>query len=82
MKHDLTQMTAAQLGKLYAKAKASPVDTMKAVLARSENVNPILNAFCKVDAEAALAAERVTRQRARTNRQHSALATSSNRVCR
>src|SRR5205823_3282693 len=41
MTHDLTQMTAAQLGKLYAKRKASPVEAMKAVLARSEKINPI-----------------------------------------
>lgn len=63
MKHDLTQMTAAQLGKLYARGKASPVETMKAVLARGETVNPILNAFCFVDAEAALAAARASERR-------------------
>ncbi|HYD07280.1 MAG TPA: amidase [Reyranella sp.] len=63
MKHDLTQMTAAELGKLYAKGKASPVETMKAVLARSEAVNPVLNAFCLVDADAALAVARASERR-------------------
>ena len=33
---DLTQLTAAELSKLYRKGKASPVETMKAVLARTE----------------------------------------------
>jgi aspartyl-tRNA(Asn)/glutamyl-tRNA(Gln) amidotransferase subunit A len=63
MKHDLTQMTAAQLGRLYAKGKASPVEAIKAVLARTEAVNPILNAFCKVDADSALAAARASERR-------------------
>jgi aspartyl-tRNA(Asn)/glutamyl-tRNA(Gln) amidotransferase subunit A len=63
MKHDLTQRTAAQLGKLYAKGKASPVETLKAVLARSATVNPVLNALCIVDAEPALAAARASEQR-------------------
>src|SRR3954471_13766134 len=63
MTHDLTQMTAAQLGKLYGKGKASPVEAMKAVLARTEKVNPILNAFCRVDTEAALAAARASERR-------------------
>ena len=63
MTQDLTQMTAAQLGKLYAKGKASPVETMKAVLARTETVNLILNAFCRVDAEAALAQARASERR-------------------
>ena len=31
---------------LYAKGKASPVETMKAVLARAEKVNPTINALC------------------------------------
>src|SRR3954467_7349693 len=63
MTHDLTQMTAAHLGKLYAKGKASPVETMKAVLARTEAINPILNAFCKVDTEEALRAARASERR-------------------
>ncbi|WP_428674497.1 amidase [Reyranella sp.] len=63
MTHDLTQMTATHLGKLYARGKASPVETMKAVLARTEAVNPVLNAFCKVDTEEALRAARASERR-------------------
>lgn len=63
MKNDLTQMTAAELVKLYARGKASPVETMKAVLARTETVNRVLNAFCTVDGEASLAAARASEKR-------------------
>lgn len=63
MSHDLTQMTAAHLSRLYAKGKASPVETMKAVLARSEAVNPVINAFCRVDAEESLKAARASERR-------------------
>ena len=61
--HDLTQATAAQLGRLYARGKASPVETMKAVLARTESVNPILNCFTQVDAEGALKSARASERR-------------------
>jgi len=63
MNPDLTQMTATELGKLYAKGKASPVEAMTAVLARTEQVNPILNAFCLVDTDAALASARASERR-------------------
>ena len=46
---DLTQLTAAELSRLYRKGKASPVETMKAVLARTDKVNPVINCFCRVD---------------------------------
>ncbi len=60
---DLTQLTAARLGKLYAGGKASPVEAMKAVLARSETLNPILNCFVRVDADESLAAARASEKR-------------------
>lgn len=60
---DLTQLTAAQLSRLYGKAKASPVETMKAVLARTAKVNPVINALCHVDADRALAAARASERR-------------------
>jgi aspartyl-tRNA(Asn)/glutamyl-tRNA(Gln) amidotransferase subunit A len=63
MKHDLTQMTAVQLGKLYGKGKASPVEVMKAVLARVDAVNPIINALCVIDGETALAAAKASERR-------------------
>ena len=70
---DLTQTTAAELGRLYAKGKASPVETMKAVLKRAETVNRLLNAFCKVDGEAALAAARASEKRWKKGKPLSAL---------
>ncbi|MFZ5782154.1 MAG: amidase [Pseudomonadota bacterium] len=60
---DLTQLTAAQLSRLYAKAKASPVETMKAVLARTAKVNPVINALCHLDEDRALAAARASERR-------------------
>ncbi|CAN5676277.1 amidase [soil metagenome] len=60
---DLTQATAAKLSRLYGKGKASPVETMKAVLARTDKVNPIINALRHVDAEAAMKAARQSERR-------------------
>ena len=42
---DLTQLSAAELSRLYRKGKASPAEPMKAVLARTEKINPLINAF-------------------------------------
>jgi aspartyl-tRNA(Asn)/glutamyl-tRNA(Gln) amidotransferase subunit A len=61
--NDLTQATAADLGKLYAKGKASPVETIKAVLKRAEAINGRINALCHIDAEAALAAAKASEKR-------------------
>ncbi len=63
MTDDLTQFSAARLSRLYAKGKLSPVETMKAVLARVDKVNPTLNALCVVDADAALKAARASEKR-------------------
>jgi aspartyl-tRNA(Asn)/glutamyl-tRNA(Gln) amidotransferase subunit A len=63
MKHDLTQMTAAELGRHYAKGKVSPVEVMKAVLARADEVNPTINALCVIDGEAALTAAKASERR-------------------
>ncbi|HTR87951.1 MAG TPA: amidase [Reyranella sp.] len=63
MSKDLAQMTAAHLARLYAKGKASPVEAMKAVLARTEAVNPTISAFRHVDTEAALTAARLSERR-------------------
>lgn len=60
---DLTQASAAHLSKLYARGKASPVETMKAVLARTEKLNPRLNCFARVDGEQSLAAARASEKR-------------------
>ncbi len=60
---DLTQMTAAKLSRLYGKGKASPVETLKAVLARTAKVNPTLNALRLVDGAAAMKAARASERR-------------------
>ena len=63
MTDDLTQASAARLSKLYRQGKASPVETMKAVLARAEKINPLINALTRVDAGAALKAARASERR-------------------
>ncbi len=63
MTDDLTQISAARLSRLYAKGKLSPVEAMKAVLARADMVNPTINALCLVDADRALAAARASERR-------------------
>jgi aspartyl-tRNA(Asn)/glutamyl-tRNA(Gln) amidotransferase subunit A len=58
MTSDPTQLTATELLRLYRSGQASPVEVTQAVLARIDKLNPQLNAFCLVDADAALAAAR------------------------
>lgn len=60
---DLNQLTAAELSRLYRKGKASPIETMKAVLARTDRVNPLINAFCRVDAKEAMKRARASERR-------------------
>jgi aspartyl-tRNA(Asn)/glutamyl-tRNA(Gln) amidotransferase subunit A len=60
---DLTQMTAARLSRLYRRGKVSPVETMKAVLARTTKINPTINAFVRVDAKESLAVARASEKR-------------------
>ena len=63
MASDLTQASAVELGRLYRAKTASPVETITAVLARAEAVNPTLNALTLVDTETALAAARASEAR-------------------
>ncbi|MCF8533830.1 MAG: amidase [Reyranella sp.] len=63
MTQDLTQITAAGLARLYAKGKASPVETMTAVLARTEEINPAINALTIVEGKKSLAAARAAEKR-------------------
>ena len=63
MTDDLTQQSAARLATLYRKGKASPVETMKAVLARAEKLQPAINAFTRVDGREALKAARASERR-------------------
>lgn len=60
---DLTQLTASELLDLYRRGEASPVEAMQQVLDRVERVDPIINAFILVDAEAGLAAARASEAR-------------------
>ena len=49
---------ATELVPLIRRRKVSPLELMKAVLARIERVNPPLNAYCTLAADQALAAAR------------------------
>ena len=59
----LTTCTATELLALYRAKAASPVEATQAVLARIARLNPQLNAFCLVDAAAALQAARASEAR-------------------
>jgi aspartyl-tRNA(Asn)/glutamyl-tRNA(Gln) amidotransferase subunit A len=52
---DLTQCTATELLDRYRRREASPVEATEAVLARIERLDRVLNAFCLVDGERAVA---------------------------
>ena len=62
----LTELTATELLALYRSGQASPVEATRAVLERIERLNPRLNAFCLVDADAALASARASELRWRS----------------
>src|SRR4026208_2395363 len=51
---DLCWMPAAEVASAVKRRKLSPVEVMKAVLARIERVNPRLNAFVTLTADQAL----------------------------
>jgi len=55
---EIGQMSASALVEAYRSKRLSPVEAVRAVLARLERLDPKLNAFCLVDAEGALAAAR------------------------
>ena len=59
----LAEFTATELLRAYRNGTASPVEATQAVLARIERLNPQLNAFCLVDAEAALQQARASEAR-------------------
>jgi len=59
----LTDCTATDLLALYRSGAASPVEATQAVLQRIAQLNPQLNAFCLVDADAALASARASEAR-------------------
>jgi aspartyl-tRNA(Asn)/glutamyl-tRNA(Gln) amidotransferase subunit A len=59
---DLAFKPATELTGLIRSRKLSPVELTRAVLERIERLNPTLNAFCTVTAEAALAAAHAAEQ--------------------
>ena len=60
---DLTSLNATDLLALYGAGQASPTEATQAVLARIERLNPVLNAFCHVAPEAALASAAASTER-------------------
>ena len=67
---DLADCTASELLQLYKSGQASPVEATQAVLARIDQVNPRLNAFCLVAHEAALQAAKASEARWQRFRQN------------
>src|SRR4029450_10058555 len=59
---DLTFTPATELAALIRAKKLSPVELTRAVLDRIERLNPVVNAFCTVTADLALAAAREAEQ--------------------
>ena len=51
---ELTALTASELLSSYAAREVSPVEVTRAVLERIERVDPLINAFCVVDADRAM----------------------------
>lgn len=60
---DFTVCTAAELGDLYQKGSASPVTVAEQILAKIEQLNPIINAFCFTDPDTTLAQARASESR-------------------
>ncbi|WP_151476470.1 amidase [Streptomyces albicerus] len=60
---ELTELTAVRLVEGYRKGEFSPVDVARAALRRAEEVQPAVNAFVRLDAEAALAQARDSDER-------------------
>jgi aspartyl-tRNA(Asn)/glutamyl-tRNA(Gln) amidotransferase subunit A len=60
---DLADCSAVALLRLYRSGQASPVEATRAVLARIERFNPVLNAFCHLAPDQALASARASEAR-------------------
>ena len=57
-REDLSYLSAAELAALIRSRQVSPVEIMRATLARIEGVQPVLNVFITVCADQAMAASR------------------------
>ena len=69
---DLTQCTVEQLLTLFRGGAVSPVQVTQEVLQRIQRINPLINAFCLVDEEAALASARISEKRWLAHRRNAA----------
>ncbi|MCB1814085.1 MAG: amidase, partial [Candidatus Competibacteraceae bacterium] len=63
MTTELALMTASELLLQYRRKTISPVDAVRAALARIDQFNSQVNAYCLVDEDGALAAARASEQR-------------------
>jgi aspartyl-tRNA(Asn)/glutamyl-tRNA(Gln) amidotransferase subunit A len=64
---DLTRLTATELSGLYQSGAVSPVAVAHQVLAKIEQLNPVINAFCFTDPDTTLAQARASEQRWQQN---------------
>jgi aspartyl-tRNA(Asn)/glutamyl-tRNA(Gln) amidotransferase subunit A len=60
---DLAYLSAIELLDAYRQRRLSPVEVTRALLSRIDALNPLINAFCLVDHEAALASARASEAR-------------------
>jgi aspartyl-tRNA(Asn)/glutamyl-tRNA(Gln) amidotransferase subunit A len=60
---DLCWLDAAALASHYRQRTLSPVEVTRATLARIDALNPVINAYCLVDHDSAMAAARESEQR-------------------
>jgi aspartyl-tRNA(Asn)/glutamyl-tRNA(Gln) amidotransferase subunit A len=65
---DLHWLTAGEAARAIAARELSPVELTKALLARIEKLDPVLNVFIRLDANAALAAAKAAEQEIATGR--------------
>ena len=63
MTEDTIWLSAARLSQRYARREISPVEAVEAMLARAAKLQPHLNAFVLIDAEAARAAAKASETR-------------------
>jgi len=63
MSAELGYTTAGELLRRYRAKQLSPLEVTRAVLARIDELNPRLNAYCLIDAEGALSAARASEAR-------------------
>src|SRR5689334_14273823 len=60
---DIAKLSATDLVALYRDKKLSPVEATRATLDRIAAVNPVLNAYCLVDLDSALASAKESEAR-------------------